>query len=768
MRSLLPYDWKTRLDNFWLDLDARFDSALFSSWSGLRELYRRYSSFMDRFYVSGWKRWVLVEPASEAATLGLGGLVLVLALAIPAIHGTADEDWLKKSDLAVSFLDRYGNPIGSRGIKHNDSIPLEDFPDVLIKATLATEDRRFYDHFGIDIAGTARALVTNAQAGGVRQGGSSITQQLAKNLFLSNERTFERKINEAFYAIWLENRLTKNEILKLYLDRAYMGGGTFGVDGAAHFYFNKSVRDVNLAEAAMLAGLFKAPTKYAPHINLPAARARANQVLTNLVEADFMTEGQVFGARRNPATVVDRRDEDSPNYYLDYAFEEMRKLVDTFPRSYNERVFVVRTAIDTNVQRAAESAIENQLRQFGRDYHATQAATVVADIDGGIRAMVGGRDYGASQFNRATDALRQPGSSFKPYVYTTALLNGFKPTSIILDGPVCIGNWCPNNFGHSYSGRVTLTQAITRSINVVPVKLSIELGGPGGTIGAQAKRGRAKIIEVARRFGLTAPLPDTPSMPIGSDEVTVLEHAVAYATFANKGKSVTPHAVLEVRTGAGDLVWRWDRDGPKPRQAIPASVAADMAGMMSHVVSEGTARRAALDGIPTAGKTGTTNAFRDAWFVGYTGNFSCAVWYGNDDNSSTNRMTGGSLPAQTWHDIMVTAHQGQEIKELAGVGMGRKLPPQVEATTVAAAGAVRPVEIQAGGPPPVLTRRGADILVRVEKRLDELARSIQNVNRSSSESAPPPAPSKPSGSGSSSSLAFPQNYAADTSAPRSN
>src|SRR6266704_2546339 len=363
-----------------LDFDARIDSTLFSSAKGARELYERFSTFMDRFYVGRWKRWVFIEPFSEAATIGLGGLILMLALAVPAFRETADDDWLKKSDLAVTFLDRYGNPIGSRGIKHNDSIPLEDFPDNLIKATLATEDRRFYDHFGIDFPGTARALVTNAQAGGVRQGGSSITQQLAKNLFLSNERTIERKVKEAFLAVWLETRLTKNEILKLYLDRAYM-------------------------------------------------------VLDNLVDAGFMTEGQVFGARRNPAVAVDRRDENSPNYYLDYAFDEMRKLVDTFPKSYTERVFVVRAAIDMNVQHAAEDTIENQLRQFGRDYHATQAASVVADLDGGVRAMVGGRDYGASQFNRAVDAYRQPGSSFKPYVYTTALLNGFKPTSIVVDGP---------------------------------------------------------------------------------------------------------------------------------------------------------------------------------------------------------------------------------------------------------------------------------------------------------------------------------------------
>ncbi|HVX75865.1 MAG TPA: PBP1A family penicillin-binding protein [Bradyrhizobium sp.] len=737
-----------------LDLDARIDSGLFSSGKGLRELYERYSAFMDRFYVGRWKRWVFIEPLSEAATIGLAGLILLLALAVPAFRQTADEDWLKKSDLAVTFLDRYGNPIGSRGIKHNDSIPLEDFPDSLIKATLATEDRRFYDHFGIDVTGTFRALVTDAQAGGVRQGGSSITQQLAKNLFLTNERTIERKINEAFLAIWLEARLSKNEILKLYLDRAYMGGGTFGVDGAAHFYFNKSVRDLNLAESAMLAGLFKAPTKYAPHINLPAARARANQVLDNLVDAGFMTEGQVYGARRNPASVVDRREENSPNYYLDYAFDEVRRLVDTFPKSYTERVFVVRTAIDMNVQHAAEEAIENELRQYGRDYHATQAATVVADLDGGIRAMVGGRDYGASQFNRATDAYRQPGSSFKPYVYTTALLNGFKPNSIVVDSPVCIGNWCPQNYGHSYAGPVTLTQAITHSINVIPVKLSIALGGKAGP-----KAGRAKIIEVARRFGIKSPLPDTPSLPIGADALTVIEHAVAYATFPNRGKAVTPHAVLEIRTGAGDVVWRYDRDGPKPTQAIPPSIAAEMAEMMSHVVSEGTARRAQLDGIPTAGKTGTTNNYRDAWFVGYTGNFTCAVWFGNDDYSPMNRMTGGSLPAQTWHDIMVAAHQGVEIKELPGVGMGTKLPksPDSEARS-AAKDEPKIVEVKPG-PPPVLTKRGADILVQVEKMLDDADKAL---GKTSANDQPPQA--KPL---SSSALATPESLAAadDGSAP---
>ena len=427
----------------------------------------------------------------------------------------------------------------------------------------------------------------------------------------------------------------------------------------------------------------------------------------------------------------------------------MRKLVLTFPKSYTERVFVVRTAIDMNVQRAAERTVEEKLRQFGRDYHATQAALAVADLDGGVRAMVGGRDYGASQFNRAVDAMRQPGSSFKPYVYATALMNGYTPKSIVVDGPVCIGNWCPQNYGHSYSGAVTLTQAITRSINVVPVKLSIAMGGKGGP-----KAGRAMIVATARKMGIKAPLPDTPSLPIGSDEVNVTEHAVAYATFPNKGKSVVPHAALEVRSGAGDLVWRFDRDGPKPTQAIPASVAADMAGMMSHVVEEGTARRAQLDGIPAAGKTGTTNAYRDAWFVGYTGNFTMAVWYGNDDYSPTNRMTGGSLPAQTWHDVMVVAHQGVEIKDIAGIGAGVRRPG---ANVIAALPGARAASTNPG-PPPILTRKGANILVRVEKLFEDAAKAAAATTgkTSSNEPAKPPSPA---------TVTFPESFASATTEP---
>ncbi|HEY0439330.1 MAG TPA: PBP1A family penicillin-binding protein, partial [Xanthobacteraceae bacterium] len=665
MHDLFPQgDKKARFRRFLLDFDAWLDSSVFQSGRVLREGFERFAAFMDRFHVAGFKR-VMVEAVSEGATLGAGGLIVMLALALPAFRETSDDDWLKKSELAVTFLDRYGTEVGSRGIRHNDAIPLEEFPDHLIKAVLATEDRRFYEHFGIDFAGTARALTANAKAGGVVQGGSSITQQLAKNLFLSNERTIERKVKEAFLAIWLETRLSKNEILKLYLDRAYMGGGTFGVDAASQYYFGKSARDVNLSESAMLAGLFKAPTKFAPHVNLPAARARANVVLDNLIEAGFMTEGQVFGARRNPASSVDRRDERSPNYYLDWAFDELKKLVETLPKSVTERVFTVRLGLDTNIQREAENAVENALRQYSREYHAKQAAAVLMDIDGTVRAMVGGRDYGMSQFNRATDALRQPGSSFKPYVYAAALTHGFKPTTIVRDEPICLGNWCPQNYGRSFSGNVTITQAIVRSINTIPVRLSVAIGEGGGS--NWAKAGRAKIIALAHKMGIRTPLVDSSSLPIGAAEVNVLDHTAGYATFPNVGKAVTPHAILEVRSGAGEVIWRFDRDGKKPEQVLRPQVALDMNMMMAKVVEEGTGKRAMLNGIKSAGKTGTTNGYRDAWFVGYTGNYVCGVWFGNDDYSPTNRMTGGSLPAMTWQQIVSYAHQGVEAKPIPGV-----------------------------------------------------------------------------------------------------
>jgi penicillin-binding protein 1A len=711
LRDLLPAELKVKLKNLLLGLDAWIDFSIFRSFSGTRRNYERFSTFMDRFHMAGWRRWVN-EFFSEGATLGLAGLLLMLTLAVPAFHETTEENWLKESDLAVTFLDRYGNEVGARGIRHNDSVPLNELPDHLIKAVLSTEDRRFYEHFGIDAPGIFRAFLTNARAGEVVQGGSSITQQLAKNLFLSNERTLDRKIKEAFLALWLEARLSKNEIFKLYLDRAYMGGGAFGVDAAAQYYFNKSARDVDLAEAAMLAGLFKAPARYSPNVNLPAARARANVVLDNLVESGFMSEGQVFGARRHPATPVDHHGDDdlAPNYYLDWAFDQVKQLVDTFPKSMTERVFVVRTALDTHLQKAADMAVENSLKRHGQEYHAHQAAAVLMDVDGGVRAMVGGRDYGTSQFNRATDAMRQPGSSFKPYVYATALEHGLKPESIVVDAPICLGNWCPHNYGHSYGGKMTLISALTHSINTVAVRLSVTIGN------GNAKLGRANIIKTARDMGITTPLPDTPSLPIGADAVTLVEHVGAYATFPNLGMTVTPHAILDVRTADGKVIWRYDRNGPKSHRALSTRVATDMIRMMHSVVENGTGRRAELDGIATAGKTGTTNSYRDAWFMGYTANFVCGVWFGNDDYVPTNRMTGGTLPAMTWHSIMDSAHQYIEVKQLPGFAVphARSEPAVADSQSKSSEPSAKPM---------LLTKHGADILSRLEHMLESASKA---------------------------------------------
>ncbi|MGE3247695.1 MAG: transglycosylase domain-containing protein [Beijerinckiaceae bacterium] len=691
-----------------LAFDSWVNSSMYDSGQRSRERYASFSAFMDRFHVSGLSK-AGVELACEGMTIGLAGLTLMLALAIPAMNQTSD-DWLKQQDLAVTFLDRYGQEVGKRGIRHDDSLTLEQIPDIQINAVLSTEDRRFWTHYGIDPIGTLRALGANARASGVVQGGSTLTQQLAKNLFLSNERTLTRKINEAFLAVWLEFRLTKREILKLYLDRAYMGGGSFGIQAAAKFYFNKSVRDVSLAEAAMLAGLFKAPTRFAPHINLPAARARANDVLQNMVEAGFLTEGQIYAARKNPAQPVDRQRDSSPDWFLDWAFSEIKKLSLAGKLGAN-RVLTVRTTLDSSIQKRADEAVESNLRLHGKSYNARQAAAVIMDTTGAVRAIVGGRDYGDSQFNRATDALRQPGSSFKPFVYATALLTGrFTPDTMVTDSPICLGNWCPKNYGGRFAGRLPLRNALARSLNTVAVKLSVEVGDGRGQWN-KARSGRAKIVDVARRMGLTTPLEDTVSLPLGAAGVHVIDMASAYATFASGGRRTPPYAAIEIRNSAGDIIYRHDRDAGERKTILPVKVVQYMISMMTGVVEAGTARRAQLPGITVAGKTGTTNAYRDAWFVGYSGNYVGAIWYGNDNYQSMRNMTGGSIPAQTWHDIMIYAHQGIELKPLLGAE-----PPK---PAVAALGASGAGASTLGTPlrPATLSRQSAAALGLIEQRM---------------------------------------------------
>ncbi|MCO5083428.1 MAG: PBP1A family penicillin-binding protein [Rhizobiaceae bacterium] len=662
-----------------LALDAWIDSTVWSAGFRLSELWESLTIFFRRFRVTGFRR-ALVELFSEGLTMGAAGSVVMLALAIPAFEATRG-DWRTQGDFAVTFLDRYGNEIGRRGVFQLDSVPVDEMPDHVIKAVLATEDRRFFEHYGIDFFGLARAVSENVRANSVVQGGSTLSQQLAKNLFLSNERTVERKVKEAFLSLWLETNLSKKEILQLYLDRAYMGGGTFGIAAAADFYFGKSVKEVNLAEAAMLAGLFKAPARYAPHINLPAARARANEVLTNLVQGGFMSEGQVLSARLHPADIVDRGATKSPDYFLDWAFDQAKEI----GQKIGVRTMVARTTVDLGLQRAAEETLEHHLRTYGKEYGVGEGAIVLIENNGAVRAIVGGRDYGASQFNRATKALRQAGSSFKPYVYATAMEAGFTPDSVVSDGPINWGGWQPKNYGRSYSGKMTLTTALVKSINTVPVRL------------AKDHLSIPPIKAMAEAMGVESVLEGHKTMVLGTSGMTVMDQATGYEVFANGGYAGTRYGISQIMTHGGQVVWDHNRDAAPPRRVLSEKSVAEMNSMLVQVPEWGTARRAALDGIRSAGKTGTTQSYRDAWYVGYTGNYTAAVWLGNDDFSVTNNMTGGSLPAMTWKRLMTYAHQNIELKPIPGVD--KASPANAVAAKKPAGDAEQPNAAEAERPP---------------------------------------------------------------------
>ena len=647
-------DWffKERRDRLvnWMGIDSWIDSSLASTWSATQDRWNAASSFFARFRLSGWKR-IGSEAASEALTLGVGGLVVMYALALPAFLEIDEGKALNTGKYAVKFLDRNGKEIGQRGILHNDAISLDDIPDHMIKATLATEDRRFFEHFGVDVLGTARALMENARAGETVQGGSTITQQLAKNLFLSSERSLQRKVKELFLSFWLESRFTKRDILKLYFDRAYMGGGAFGVEAAAQFYFAKSIKSVTLAESAVLAGLFKAPTKYAPHLDLPAARARANEVLSNMVEAGYMTAGQVHGARLNPAMPVDTRTAASPDWYLDWAFEEIQRVAE----GRGHYVLTARTTIDLSLQQAAEQSLTSTIRQLGRTQSARSGALISMEPDGAVRALVGGIDYGESQFNRATHARRQPGSSFKLYVYANAVERGLTPRSIVRDVSVACGNWSPKNYdgGGGGGGSMPAGVAFAKSLNTVAVDLSL-------------KYERDRVVEMTRRLGVEG-VKKTCSMALGDTGITPLQHTAAYATFANDGVLSKPYAILDITNSRGELIYTRDRDEPAAPRVLSRRVVEQMNHMMHMVVMEGTGRRAQLEFTHTVGKTGTSSSYRDAWFMGFSGQYVTGVWIGNDDYRPMHNVTGGTIPAIAWQSYMAVAHTSLDIPPIPGL-----------------------------------------------------------------------------------------------------
>ncbi len=551
----------------------------------------------------------------------------------------------------LRVLARDGSVIAERG-QGNAFIPLDRLPRHLVDAVLATEDRRFLTHWGLDPAGLARAAFANLRAGRTIQGGSTLTQQLAKNLFLTTERTFSRKLEELVLALWLELRLSKREILELYLNRVYFGGGAYGVEAAAQRFFAKSARAVTVGEAAVIAGLLKAPSKYSPFANPGHARARARVVLRAMREARLISPVAAAAAVRHSVTFADPaagRRLTGLEFAVDYVLDELPPLA-----SIGKREIVIETTIDASLQKQAQSMVEATLTREGAAANVGQAALVVLDTGGGIRALVGGRSYADSQFNRAVKSRRQPGSAFKPFVYLAALEAGMWPDQGVIDAPIEIGQWSPRNEDGRFRGLVSLTQALAHSINTVAVRLQQDIGGE-------------KVAAVARRLGIQSTLRPDASMALGTSEVGLVEMSGAYAVLAAGGLAVRPHTLRRVRTSDGQVLF--ERAEPRPRMLVAPDIVGSMNAMLNAVVVSGTGRRAAFPRHQAAGKTGTTQDFRDAWFVGYTSHLVAGVWFGNDDGSPMNRVAGGGLPARVWHDVMSAGHQPLPPKALPAIGV---------------------------------------------------------------------------------------------------
>jgi len=579
------------------------------------------------------------------------GTIVWVAAHLPAIQSLE----VPKRPPSIEIVGLGGRVLATRGDMGGAAVPLRELPPYLPKAFIAIEDRRFYEHGGIDPMGVLRAALANLLHRGLSQGGSTITQQLAKNLFLTQERTFERKIQEVVLALWLEHKFSKAQILDLYLNRVYFGSGAYGVEAAAQRYFGKSARQVTLAEAALLAGLVKSPSRLAPTRNPNGAERRAQIVLAAMAELDFISDDVAKTAITQAPHILSSVPGGSGNYVADWVMDVLNDLI-----GHVEQDIVVDTSIDPSLQSAAEQSLVDELAQKGDKFGVTQGAIVAMSPDGAVRAMVGGRSYTDSQFNRAVAARRQPGSAFKPFVYLAALERGLTPESVREDRPIDVKGWRPENFSHEYFGPVTLRSALSLSLNTVAVRLALE-------VGPQA------VVRTAHRLGITSKLDPNPSIALGTSEVSLLELTSAYAPFANSGLAVVPHVVDRVRGTDGKLIY-WGKP-LSPGRIIDPRYVSMMNAMMQETLLTGTARRADLPGWQAAGKTGTSQDFRDAWFVGYTGHMVTGIWLGNDDNSPTHRTTGSSLPVEIWSRFMKVAHRGVPPAELPGLGWPGGMPP---------------------------------------------------------------------------------------------
>jgi penicillin-binding protein 1A len=574
------------------------------------------------------------------------GAVAIIGARLPPIQSLE----VPKRPPSIQIVDRQGRTLATRGDMGGAAVPLKLLPTHVPQAFIAIEDRRFYSHHGIDPTGLARAALANTMRRGVSQGGSTITQQLAKNLFLTQERTITRKVQEAALALWLERKYGKNQILELYLNRVYFGAGAYGIEAAAQRYFSKPAQKLSVAEAAMLAGLVRSPSRLAPSRNPQAAERRAQLVLAAMVEMKFISDDAAKAALISPAHVMKPAGAGSVGYAADWATDVLDDLIGRV-----EQDIVVETTIDAALQAAAESALVDELAKNGEKAGVGQGAIVAMSPDGAVRALVGGRNYAESQFNRAVAAKRQPGSAFKPFVYLTALERGLMPDTVRDDKPIAIKRWQPENYNREYFGPVTLKQALAMSLNTVSVRLTLEFGPTA-------------VVRTAHRLGVASKLEPNASIALGTSEVSVLELVGAYAPFANGGMAVAPHVVERVQSASGKVLYQ--REPPNLGSVIDPRYVAMMNAMMRETLATGTARKAELPGWAAAGKTGTSQDFRDAWFVGYTGKLVAGVWLGNDDGSPTRKTTGGGLPVEIWSRFMRAAHQGVPVAGLPGTARG--------------------------------------------------------------------------------------------------
>lgn len=583
--------------------------------------------------------------------LGVGGVVAWYAANLPPIQNLE----VPQRPPNVKIVSADGTVLANQGEMGGAAISIKDLPKYVPQAFVAIEDRRFYSHYGVDPQGLARAAYVYLIKHRLTQGGSTLTQQLAKNVFLTPERSLRRKIQEAILAVYLERKFSKNQILEMYINRVYFGAGAYGIEAAAQRYFRKPAKELTVAEAATLAGLVKAPSSLDPTKNPKGAHDRAQLVLDAMVDTGVISAQDEKTALAAPVKVSKFAARSSGNYPADWISNQLSDLTGPL-----ETDVVVETTIDAKLQNLAEQSLRQGLDKSGGKLRVSQGALVAMDPDGAVRAMVGGRSYAESQFNRAISANRQPGSTFKPFVYLAALMNGATPDTVRDDAPITLAGWSPKDFSREYRGPVSLTTALALSLNTVAVRLCAEVGPKA-------------VVAVAHSLGINSNLEPNPSIALGTSEVTPLEMTSAYATFANGGRLVIPYVVKSIKTEKGKVLFQ--RQAPGNQRVIEDDKVGMMNAMMSQTLTVGTARKYGLPGWQSAGKSGTSQNYRDAWFIGYTSHMVTAVWLGNDDGTSTARMTGGSLPAQIWNDFMRGAHKGLSPAPLPGRPWVREAPP---------------------------------------------------------------------------------------------